>query len=414
MMRFEKIQLAGHRLARRLASPCRSAATHLASLTKKIGQVKQARAAISPARKHDLMSMQQVLESLLATSQQISTNMTRLDRKIQYLVDFQDLERNRIRIRVTRGDLEWIISPDIFETFSFREGDLLQVLPEDMAAQLPNSWGDTHIQIQPGKAIRVPSIYKFLDYKGFDIPLHLVTLTGASPETFAGISQSHISNIQKHVGIEPDMRILDIGSGIGSVAFQLLDILDSRGEYIGIDVTRDSIIWCQNNISKKYSNFHFIHFDAVNELYNPYGTKTSNDFMLPAEDSSVDRIILFSVFTHLFRDEVLHYMREFRRVLTPDGLVYASFFHLTPEALEAAKTKRNTEWEPKFDIPLGDGVFANDPVFPRGAVGFTEEAAKYLIDQAGLRLDRPFLKGWWSGLHGEAAEDGQDVMVLRV
>lgn len=79
-----------------------------------------------------------------------------------------------------------------------------------------------------------------------------------------------------------------------------------------------------------------------------------------------------------------------------------------------AQTKHNTAWLPKFDIPLSDGVFANDPQFPRGAVGFTDEAAKRMIVQAGLRLDRPFLKGWWSGLYNDAAEDGQDVMVLGV
>jgi hypothetical protein len=47
-------------------------------------------------------------------------------------------------------------------------------------------------------------------------------------------------------------------------------------------------------------------------------------------------------------------------------------------------------------------------------VDLTDAAAHRLIAQAGLRLDRPFLKGWWSGLYGDAAEDGQDVMVLGV
>jgi hypothetical protein len=103
------------------------------------------------------------------------------------------------------------LSPDIFEIFSFRESDLLRVLSADTAAQLPNTWGDTHVRIRPGRAIRVPPIYKFLEYKSFEVPAHLVTLTGAGLETFAGIVQSHISNVQKHVGIESDMRILDEG-----------------------------------------------------------------------------------------------------------------------------------------------------------------------------------------------------------
>jgi SAM-dependent methyltransferase len=325
-----------------------------------------------------------------------------------------DVDPQPIQIVITRGEKEWVIAPEFFEAFSFEDGDQLGVIPAEKAAQLPNTWGDTHIQVRSGAAIRVPSVYQFFAYKGFDIPVHLITLTGAGPETFEAIGKGHIQRFQKHVGIEPDMRILDIGCGIGRDAFQLFEFLSPRGEYIGIDVTQDSIVWCRNNISKRHSNFLFHHFDAENELYNPYGSKTSMDFTLPVEDSSVDRIFLSSVFTHLLEPEVLHYMKEFRRVLKPTGLAYASFFHLTSEALEAAKTKRNTAWEAKFDIPLGNGAFANDPQYPRGAVGFTDEAAKRLIEQAGLRLDRPFLKGWWSGLYGDAAEDGQDVMVLGV
>ena len=228
------------------------------------------------------------------------------------------------------------------------------------------------------------------------------------------IGHAHIERFQEHVGLDSDMRILDIGCGIGRDAFQLLDFLSPKGEFIGTDVIRDSIIWCQTNITRRYRNFRFYHFDMENELYNPYGTKTSMDFTLPVEDGSVDRIILSSVFTHLWSRRFSITCVRSRRALKPNGLTYASFFHLGPEVLDAAKTRRNTEWQATFDVLLGDGVFANDPEFPRGAVGFTDEAAKHVIAQAGLRLDRPFLKGWWSGYYGDAAQDGQDVMILRV
>ena len=104
-------------------------------------------------------------------------------------------------------------------------------------------------------------------------------------------------------------------------------------------------------------------------------------------------------------------MRECARVLKPDGQVYATFFLRTPEALEAARTSGTTSWDAKFDVPLSDGVYANDPVYPRGAVAFTDAAMRRLISQAGLRLARPYLKGSWSGLHAEP-DDGQDVAIL--
>jgi hypothetical protein len=104
--------------------------------------------------------------------------------------------------------------------------------------------------------------------------------------------------------------------------------------------------------------FHLHHFDAENELYNPYGTKKSMDFRLPAEDESVDRIVLASVFTHLLGSEVLHFLTEFRRVLKPSGLIYASFFLYSQEAIAAAQIKGNTPWKATFAHPLGDGAYA--------------------------------------------------------
>ncbi len=207
------------------------------------------------------------------------------------------------------------------------------------------------------------------------------------------------------------MVILEVGCGIGRDAMQLIDYLSERGRYVGIDVTRDSILWCSGNISSRHSNFEFHHFDAENELYNPHGRKTSMDFVLPVKAGSVDRIFLASVFTHLFEAEVLHYMKEFARVLKANGQVYATFFLHTPEALESAKMAGTTQWKATFDHCLSDGVYGNDPLYPRGAVAFTDTAMRRLIDAAGLRLVRPYLRGSWSGLHPDP-DDGQDVAIL--
>ena len=317
----------------------------------------------------------------------------------------------RLLIVVTRGDRTWSIDPDVFETFGFRHGDKLHATPPEQAAKLPTTWGDLNIPVAPGRAIRMPSRYEFFEFKGFHIPAHLIALTGAGPETFDLIGRRHIELYNRFCGISAEMTVLDVGCGIGRVAFQLLDVLSAGGKYIGIDVTRDSVLWCQENITARHPNFQFHHFDAVNELYNPHGKYTSLEFTLPMPDQSVDRIFLASVFTHLLENEVLHYMSEFARVLKPDGQVYATFFLHTPEALAAARHNGTTPWQAKFDIPLSDGVYANDPVYPRGAVAFTDAAMRRLIGKAGLCLVQPYLKGSWSGLH-DNPDDGQDVAIL--
>jgi ubiquinone/menaquinone biosynthesis C-methylase UbiE len=206
--------------------------------------------------------------------------------------------------------------------------------------------------------------------------------------------------------------MIDLGCGIGRDAFQLLNYLGPGGRYIGIDVTRDSIVWCQKAITTKYPKFTFHHCDAVNELYNPFGAKTSMDYRFPVADASVDRIVLASVFTHLLEDEATHYLKEVRRVLKPGGLVYASFFQYTADALEAAKNDGNTSWKATFKCEYGNGVYGNDPIYPRGAIAYTDEAFQRMIDKAGLRLVRPYLKGWWSGFHGDQAEEGQYAAIL--
>jgi len=315
-------------------------------------------------------------------------------------------------IRVSRDGGHQDIPPSEFPFFSFRHGDTLAVLPEDEAAKLPKSWSHTCIEIAPGHSFRVPPKFEFFDYKGFRIPEHLIFLTGAGSETFDIVGQAHIEHLQKFAGLDPGMIVLEIGCGVGRDAFQLIDILNADGGYIGIDVTRDSILWAKRNITPKHPNFVFLHLDAYSELYNPFGRYPATHFILPVPTASIDRIVLTSVFTHMLDDEVLHYMREFARILKPDGLVYANFFLISDESLKAAETSGHTPWANNF-VHYGNGRYSADPAHPRGAVGYTDEALRRMFNEAGLRMQRPYVKGWWSGLYtDDVAEDGQDAAVL--
>ncbi len=321
----------------------------------------------------------------------------------------------RVELVVTRGEREWSISPAQFEEFAFEGGEGIQVLPAHVAERLKGVWAHDlghDIEVAPGHSIRVPKVYDFAEFKGFRIPTHLIKLTGGGPETLEPVGRALIENYQKYTPFSPDMTIIDLGCGIGRLAFQLLDWFKEGGAYIGIDVTSDSIEWCKKNITVRDQHLRFCHFDAYNDVYNPFGTTETMAFRLPAQDQSVDRIFLSSVFTHLLEAEITHYLREFRRVLKPSGLVHASFFLYTPEALEGSRTNQQLGWSATFDHPFADGAYVTHPDNPRSAIAYTDEAMQRMISRAQLRMTRPYLKGWWSGIHGDQAEFGQDAAIL--
>src|SRR5262249_52218118 len=155
-----------------------------------------------------------------------------------------DGRRAELRIVVSHGDKKWKINRAELELFQFETVDQLSV-PADMAATLPVSWGNIHFQIEKGRAIVVPPRVEFFEFKGYKIPVHLINFTGAGPETLEQIGKAHVDAYCKHIGLERHMTIVELGCGIGRDAFQLLDLLANTGRYVGIDVTRDSIIWCQ-------------------------------------------------------------------------------------------------------------------------------------------------------------------------
>jgi SAM-dependent methyltransferase len=319
-----------------------------------------------------------------------------------------------LKLIITRGEERWAISIADYDGFAFMDGDVIEIAPTEAAASLPSYFGVTNIEVEPGKTIRVPSVYKISDFKGFKMPEHLAALTGTGSDQFETIGKALLGNYQRHVPFSPEANVVDVGCGLGRLAFQLLEFLSVRGRYAGIDVSLDSILWCRRNLSLTHPNFSFYHVDAFSEVYNPFGRFSTTELQLPVPDRSADRIFAGSLFTHLLEDEVIQCLREFRRILRPDGFVYTSFFLYSREALESAKVNRKTSWVPAFATELGDGVYGNDAEYKRSAVAFTDQAMRRMIAKAELELDRPYLRGWWSGLYGDNADDGQDVAVLRL
>ncbi|TJV24023.1 MAG: class I SAM-dependent methyltransferase [Mesorhizobium sp.] len=249
------------------------------------------------------------------------------------------------------------------------------------------------------------------NFRGYEIPVHLMMLTGGGPDTFEEISNKHFLSLKKHVAIDPSHNLLEIGCGIGRDAIPLSSFLTS-GSYMGVDIIRPSIDWCVDNISKRSPNCEFVHFDVKDQLHNPHGTISTKDIRLPTKEGSVDRIFLFSVFTHMFEAEIVHYLKEFRRSVKSNGLVYATTFIFDDIILAKARETNLTIFDLRFEHQISDGCRINNLTFPLGAVAYTMDKWMEMIEVAGFRLLTPAIRGSWSGAFINEL-DGQDVLVLE-
>ncbi len=234
-----------------------------------------------------------------------------------------------------------------------------------------------------------------------------VWLRDVGPSNFEATGQEFLRYFIELAGLKPVERVLDIGCGSGRMALPLTGYFTRAGSYVGLDVTRSSIVWCRQQITSRFSNFQFLHSDLYNLRYNPQGRLEAKDYVFPLSSASFDFIFLTSVFTHLLPEDTAQYLREIARLLQPDGRCLATFFLLN-EAQEAfAKQGLND-----INFQYGPGPHRlRDKAIPESAVAYQETYLSKLLDTCGLTPVLPIYYGQWSG-----RSDGlsyQDILLLK-
>lgn len=194
-------------------------------------------------------------------------------------------------------------------------------------------------------------------------------------------------------GLRPEHRVLDIGSGIGTLALGLIDYLS--GGYDGVDIHREAVTWCQRNITPANPAFRFAHADLVSRAYNPRGVIPAASYRFPFADRSFDYIFLASVFTHMLPDDVVHYVEEISRLLTPGGVCVASYFLLNDET--RAGVDRGESFM-SFRVSHPSGVCRlHDVSVPEAAIAFEESFIRNIHMRAGLKIADVRRGFWWKG-----------------
>ncbi|MEO8697968.1 MAG: class I SAM-dependent methyltransferase [Acidimicrobiales bacterium] len=244
-------------------------------------------------------------------------------------------------------------------------------------------------------------------YKGFTIPCDLAEMTGSGHEGWNEVIAEHLECYRLWMPIEPTSHVLEIGCGVGRDAMALTDLLASGGSYVGVDVTRPSIEWCQAEITSQFPNFGFHHLDIKSDMYNPQGRLRAESMALPLGNGSVDRVVLHSVFTHMFREPIAHYLHEIRRCLADTGLVMASFFIVDDDTTTDAGSLPGPLL---FRHHHPEATRINDPMHPEAAVAFSLERVEEMAHDADLRIIDVH-PGRWREPSSPAA-NGQDLVIL--
>lgn len=117
--------------------------------------------------------------------------------------------------------------------------------------------------------------------------------------------------VLREAKLEDGMRVLDVGSGTGTLALRLKTEVGDTGSVAGVDASPEMIEIAQKKARKQGATIDF-RLGLAEEL--------------PFDQAAFDRVTSTLVFHHLPDDLKLASLREVRRVLVPGGrLVVADF-----------------------------------------------------------------------------------------
>jgi len=212
-------------------------------------------------------------------------------------------------------------------------------------------------------------------------------------EAFKKSGEAFLTHFTDFGQLQSKDRVLDVGCGIGRMAVALTRYLSSRGEYWGFDIVPSGIYWCQKHIEPQFPNFHFVHADIYNQLYNPKGKESASTFRFPFLDDHFDFIFATSVFTHMRFAEVERYFSEVSRVLRPGGRCLLTFFLLNEESSELIRQEKS---ELDFHLEVG-GDLTIDAQRPERAIAQQELVIRQLLPKNKLQIQEPIQWGRWCG-----------------
>lgn len=142
--------------------------------------------------------------------------------------------------------------------------------------------------------------------------------------------------------------VLDFGCGCGRNARRLLLQRERPQRYLGIDLHRGMVAWCQEELTPRAEGFTFEHHDIANPSFNPGDGKPLHA-PFPVEEGWATLVIAHSVFTHVLPASVDHYLAETRRALRPGGHAMTTWFLFDKRFFPMMQDQQNALFINEYD-----------------------------------------------------------------
>jgi SAM-dependent methyltransferase len=237
-----------------------------------------------------------------------------------------------------------------------------------------------------------------------DLSIHAIGL-GADARGLEGRRKNQIALLHRY-GLVPGSRVLEIGCGVGWLAYDLAAQLDETGSYAGFDVSAAAIGWLNENLAPRLANFRFDLVDARNPRYRPHDGVLPEQVSFPYADREFDLLCAFGVFMHVERNGIERYLQEIARVLEVGSPGLLSFMAVTPrDASPRNGSRAYVEVEP--------GVFTSRPDREGWSLAYDDAMICAMIERAGLALVA-CEEGAWHGRRQSAGDavPGADLYVV--
>lgn len=234
-------------------------------------------------------------------------------------------------------------------------------------------------------------------------PDELIAANGIGIGNFREIGELMVKKFLDLGLVDESDVVVDIGCGLGRHARPLTKFLSPKGIYHGLDINRNSIEWCKEKYAQ-FDNFKFEWMDIRSGYYNKNGGTRPRDYAFNLPDNYADFVLLASVFTHMFIEDVSHYLNEIRRILKPMKRAFITYFLID---------ETNKEWVKK-NYHLSGADFVRDKDCPETMVLLSEERVIDLYKESGLVIDQLQYGSWAGGNRQKEIKAGYQDIIISV